>query len=139
MDEAKITFDHMHLISKDPAAAARWYADIFGGAIVEETEMRGAPHIVVDISGVRMLIRGRRSGENPGDVKPFKHAESFMGHEQWGADHFGFKVAGDFAEYCTMIKTKGVTFLVDPMALASGKRIAFIQGYDGESIELVEG
>lgn len=135
---SRIVFDHMHLISKNPAAVARWYVDVFEGTIVQETEMRGAPHIVVDISGVRMLIRGQRAGENPTGIKPFKHTESFMGHEQWGADHFGFKVAGGFLEYCSEIKKKGVTFLVEPLEIRPGTHIAFIQGPDMETIELVE-
>jgi hypothetical protein len=70
---SRIAFDHVHVISRNPAAAARWYVDVFDGTIVQETEMRGAPHIVVDISGVSMLIRGQRPGENPSDVKPLKH------------------------------------------------------------------
>jgi catechol 2,3-dioxygenase-like lactoylglutathione lyase family enzyme len=139
MGDTTITFDHMHIISKDPAASARWYADIFGGEIVQETEMRGAPHIVVDISGVRMLVRGKRPGENPSEMKPFKHGDNFMGHEQWGTDHFGFKVGGGFTEYCADIKAKGVAFLVDPLEIRPGTHIAFIKGPDDETIELVEG
>jgi len=26
-----IAFDHIHLISRDPQAAANWYRDMFGG------------------------------------------------------------------------------------------------------------
>ncbi len=138
MGGIEIAFDHMHLVSKDPATSARWYSDIFGGEIVQETEMRGAPHIVVAISGVRMLIRGKRPGENPSEMKPFKSADNFMGHEQWGTDHFGFKVGGDFKAYCSDIKERGVVFLVDPLEIRPNAHIAFIKGPDDETIELVE-
>jgi catechol 2,3-dioxygenase-like lactoylglutathione lyase family enzyme len=62
-----------------------------------------------------------------------------MGHEQWGADHFGFKVTDGFLAYCSEIKNKGVVFLVEPLEIRPGTHIAFIQGPDKETIELVEG
>ena len=138
MAEGKVTFDHVHLISKDPAAAARWYVGMLGGTIIREAEMRGAPHIEVDISGVRILIRGKRSAEQPRNNNPLQHFEGFVSHEQWDADHFGFKVSGDFLDYCASIKEKGAVFVVEPFAFVPGVHIAFISGPDGETIELVE-
>ena len=45
MPNPNITFDHVHLISKDPQAAARWYVDKLGGEIVRSGEVRGAPQV----------------------------------------------------------------------------------------------
>ncbi|MBN1686355.1 MAG: VOC family protein, partial [Spirochaetales bacterium] len=123
----------------DPKAAAKWYADVFGGEIVSEDEMRGAPQIVVNIHGVRMIIRGKRPGEAPENNHPLQQFDGFKSHNQWGADHFGLKVVGDFAGYCSAIKKKGVVFAVDPLEIRPGTHIAFITGPDGETIELVEG
>ena len=32
----EIAFDHIHLISRDPKAAAHWYQEMFGGEIAAE-------------------------------------------------------------------------------------------------------
>jgi len=138
MSDVQVVFDHVHLISKDAAAAARWYTDIFGGKITSESEMRGAPQVVVDIHGVRMIVRGKRPGEAPKDKRPLRHFNGFIGHNQWGSDHIGFKVSGDFLGYCSAVRKKGVEFLVEPFELSPGMHIAFIKGPDNETIELVE-
>lgn len=33
MADARVKFDHIHIISQDPQAAADWYAHILGGEI----------------------------------------------------------------------------------------------------------
>jgi uncharacterized glyoxalase superfamily protein PhnB len=39
-----LVFDHVHLISRDAQAAAKWYCDMFGGEITRVQEsLRGAP------------------------------------------------------------------------------------------------
>ena len=49
MSEA-IAFDHIHLLSRDPRAAANWYREMFGGEIstVQES-LRGAPQIALRV------------------------------------------------------------------------------------------
>jgi len=138
MNDGQVAFDHVHLTSKDPSRSARWYVEMFGGAIISESEARGAPQIVVDINGVRMIVRGQRPGEEPRENSPLKQFAGFVSHDQWGADHFGFKVTGDFLGYCAGIKKKGVAFTVEPFEIRPGVHIAFITGPDDETIELVE-
>ena len=60
-----LSFDHIHLISEDPKAAAAWYENILGGQIVADYELRGAPQINVQVGGMQVIIRGRRPGETP--------------------------------------------------------------------------
>ena len=43
MDDAKLEFDHVHIISEDPDAAAAWYRDVLGGEIVSSHLTRNAP------------------------------------------------------------------------------------------------
>ena len=60
----KLSFDHIHLISRDPQAAANWYRDMFGGEIATVQEnLRGAPQIDVRVGGMMIVIRGQRPGE----------------------------------------------------------------------------
>ncbi len=37
MSDTSISFDHVHVISEDPHAAARWYEEILGGTIKGRT------------------------------------------------------------------------------------------------------
>jgi catechol 2,3-dioxygenase-like lactoylglutathione lyase family enzyme len=56
-----IAFDHIHLISRDPKAAADWYQEMFGGEIAaEQPNLRGAPQIDVRVGGMTIVIRGHR-------------------------------------------------------------------------------
>ena len=128
MDKATLSIDHLHLISEDPQSAAFWYVDKLGAKIVMSYEVLGAPQVIIAVGGTTIIIRGRRPKEQP-SKKPGL---------QWGLDHFGFKVAGDFDGFCDELKKKGVTFTMDPVDFSPGLRIAFIQAPDGVSIELLQ-
>jgi catechol 2,3-dioxygenase-like lactoylglutathione lyase family enzyme len=73
-----MAFDHIHLISRDPKAAADWYREMFGGEIAEvQPNLRGAPQIDVRVGGMTIVIRGQRPGEQPGDTKPMQHFDRY--------------------------------------------------------------
>ena len=128
MSNASIVFDHIHLISEDPQSAGLWYVEKMGGKIISSQETRGAPQLYVALEGGTIIVRGQRPGEQV-DRKPGL---------QWGTDHFGFQVLGDFDGFCDDLKKKGVKFTVEPMDFRPGIRIAFIEAPDGVSIELVQ-
>ena len=128
MTTEKLFFDHVHIISQDPLTAADWYVTHLGGKIAARAEVRGAPQIAVAFEGATILIRGRRSGETV----------SAKAGLQWGTDHFGFGVAGDFDGFCRQLKDRGVVFSLDPMDFGPSLRIAFIQAPDGVSVELLQ-
>jgi catechol 2,3-dioxygenase-like lactoylglutathione lyase family enzyme len=138
MSAVQIVFDHVHIICKDPDSAAAWYADMLGGTITRRAEVRGAPQIAVQFEGATILVRGQRPGEQPGSKNPLQSFDNFVSHDQWGTDHFGFKVVGDLTEFCNAIREKGGEFSVEPYEFAPGTRIAYLAGPDGVSIELVE-
>ena len=127
MSDASIAFHHNHLISENPKASASWYADKLGGRIIGGEKALEAPSIVVTFKGMILIIRGRNEGEN---IKAKDNLE-------WGLDHFGFQIDGDFDGYCNGLKEKGVKFTRDPVDINPAMRIAFIEGPDGASIELV--
>jgi catechol 2,3-dioxygenase-like lactoylglutathione lyase family enzyme len=128
MDNTNIAFDHVHIISEDPESAASWYAEKLGGKIINSQEVRGAPQIVVVFGDTTIIVRGRRPGE---EVVTKKGLE-------WGTDHFGFRVEGDFDGYCDNLKETGITFSLDPVDFTPNIRIAFIDAPDGVSIELLQ-
>ena len=128
MPNPNITFDHVHLISKDPKSAAQWYVDKLGGDIVRDVAVKGAPQLYVEIGGGAMLIvRGERPGESTDDKNKL----------EWGVDHFGVRVKGDFMTFCNGLKAKGVEFSVEPTEFNPTTQLAFIKAPDGVSVEFL--
>ena len=127
MPSATIGFDHVHLVSRNPQAAAQWYADKLGGEIVRNAEVRGAPQIYVSFGGFIVIVRGERPDESAHDRTSLN----------WGIDHFGVRVKGDFDGFCSDLKRKGVTFSMEPKDFNPTTRIAFIDAPDGVSVELL--
>ncbi len=128
MPAASLTFDHVHLVSKDPHAAAGWYVDKLGGKVVRSVDSRGAPQIYVSVAGAMVIVRGQRTTELAAP-KPGL---------QWGVDHFGLRVDGDFDGFCAALRSKGVAFSLDPTDINPTTRIAFIDAPDGVSVELLK-
>jgi catechol 2,3-dioxygenase-like lactoylglutathione lyase family enzyme len=128
MAHPDISFDHVHLVSRDPLAAAQWYKNTLGADIVQSVQTKGAPQIYIDIGGGAMvIIRGQRPGESAVDPSV----------TEWGVDHFGVRIRGDFATFCGELKTKGVHFSLEPTDINPKTQIAFIDAPDGVSIELL--
>jgi lactoylglutathione lyase len=128
MDHTNIVFDHVHIISEDPESAAAWYVEKLEGKIINSQEVRGAPQVVVAFGDTFVIVRGRRPGEE---------VVTKQGME-WGTDHFGFRVEGNFDGFCDHLKEKGVPFSLDPVDFSPNIRIAFIDAPDGVSIELLQ-
>ena len=127
MPDASLSFDHVHLVSEDPHAAARWYVDNLGGKVVRSMEMRGAPQVYVSFGGAMVIVRGQR---------PAELAAARPGL-QWGVDHFGMQVKGDFDAFCAGLRDSGVTFSLEPTDINPTTRIAFVNAPDGVSVELL--
>ena len=133
-----LSFDHIHLISEDPKAAAAWYEEILGGEIVADYELRGAPQINVRVGGMQVIIRGRRPGESPVATRPMQDFADYSSHDEWGTDHFGYTYHGDLNAFCEEIRGKGATLAVEPWQFSPGSLICYVAAPDGVSIELVQ-
>lgn len=127
MPDTSLAFDHVHLVATDPRASARWYVEKLGGEIVRDIEVKGAPQVYVSLGGFLVLVRGERPGDCVG-AKPGL---------EWGIDHFGLRVRGDFDGFCAGLRAKGVTFSLEPSDFNPTTRIAFINAPDDVSIELL--
>ena len=127
MPDTSLAFDHVHLVARNPQAAAAWYVDKLGGRIVRSLDVKGAPQIYVSFGGFIVIVRGERPAES---------AEQKPGL-QWGVDHFGVRVKDDFDGFCEGLRKKGVTFSLNPTDFNSTTRIAFIDAPDGVSVELL--
>jgi len=123
----RLAFDHVHHISRDPQATANWYVEKLGAEILRSVQSHGAPQVYVALGSVMVIVRGQR---------PAEHAATKAGLE-WGIDHFGLRVSGDFDGYCAELRGKGVRFSMDPTDTNPTTRIAYIDAPDGVSIELL--
>jgi catechol 2,3-dioxygenase-like lactoylglutathione lyase family enzyme len=127
MPETSLAFDHVHLVAQNPRATADWYVEKLGGRIVRSLDVKGAPQVYVSFGGFIIIVRGQRPAESAKD-KPGL---------QWGVDHFGVRVKGDFDGFCDGLRRKGVTFSLDPTDFNPTTRIAFVNAPDGVSVELL--
>lgn len=127
MQATSLAFDHVHLVAKNPQATADWYVDKLGGQVVRSLDVKGAPQIYVSLGGFIVIVRGERPSESAHD-KPGL---------QWGVDHFGVRVKGDFDGFCDGLRKRGVTFSLEPVDFNPTTRIAFINAPDGVSVELL--
>ena len=128
MPDATVGFDHVHLVAKDAHATAKWYVDKLGGQVQKSLEVKGAPQIYVSFNGFIVIVRGQRPGETA-NAKPGL---------EWGVDHFGLRIKGDFDGFCGELKKKGVAFSLEPTDFNPTTRIAFIHAPDGVSVELLD-
>jgi catechol 2,3-dioxygenase-like lactoylglutathione lyase family enzyme len=138
MSNPAFIFDHVHIISEEPHASARWYVEMFGATITADTVARGAPQIFVELGGMTILIRGRRPGEDPVPARPIRPYSDFSSHNAWGTDHFGFLYRGDLEVFCAELRAKGVRFPVELKRGVNGSLLCYIAAPDGVSIELMQ-
>ena len=123
-----LSFDHVHVISKQPKDTADWYADRLGGTITKSATVKDAPQIYVSFGEAFIIVRGQRPGESAKD----------KANIEWGADHFGFNVQGDFDAFCAGLRAKGVKFSMEPTDINPATRIAFIDAPEGYEVELIQ-
>jgi catechol 2,3-dioxygenase-like lactoylglutathione lyase family enzyme len=138
MSNPAFKFDHVHIVSKDPEAAANWYVEMFGATIAAKTMARGAAQIFVDLGGMTILIRGQRPGENPVAARPIRPYADFSSHNAWGTDHFGFLYQGDLEAFCAQLRRNGVSFPVELKRGVNGTLLCYVAAPDGVSIELMQ-
>jgi catechol 2,3-dioxygenase-like lactoylglutathione lyase family enzyme len=120
--------DHIHLISPDIENTKRWYCDIFGGNVTFEGEFKGNKVYYVDLNGFNIILI-----EQLPDEKPLP--ATIQSRE--GLDHFGLAVE-DMDAASAELKAKGVKFVVEPLQIRPGLRIAYVEAPDKVRIELSE-
>jgi lactoylglutathione lyase len=124
---AKFTFDHIHLLSRDPDATALYYERMFGAEVIRSTQ-QGKPRIDIKLGSVMAFIL---------DVSEDKKVGPAPAHTHLGLDHIGLEVKGIDA-ICSELQAKGAVFTMGPTNIRPGVRIAFVAGPENVSIELLE-
>jgi catechol 2,3-dioxygenase-like lactoylglutathione lyase family enzyme len=140
-------FDHVHLLSEDPIAAAEWYVKEFGlqrrGPNPPSRELRyrcgrqTGPSVALTMDDVSIIIYpvGNAKAAFPDAWKGRDGLESSQGHT---IDHLGFSV-DNLDRTLERLKKDGVKVTGEPRSVFAGKlKFAFIEGPDHIRIEVLE-
>jgi len=122
------SFNHIHLLTRDPKATAQYYNRMFGAKIIETTQSDGKPRIDLELGGLSIFILR---------VPPEQEAPPCPPGPYLGLDHFGLRV-NSMDEAVADLKAKGAEFAVEPQTIRPGVRIAYVRGPENARIELVE-
>lgn len=122
---AAYLFEHIHLRSPDPEATAEWFGRMFGAEVVRSV-VGGAPRVDVRLGGMDILIAPAAAEVGAAPAHPHQ-----------GLDHFGLRVP-DLGAAVAELKGRGAVFTMEPNQLRPGLRIAFLQGPQDISIELLQ-
>ncbi len=120
-------FDHIHLFTRDPEAMAKYFEDMLGAEVIRSVA-GGQPRIDLKLGGANIFIL---------DVSGNPKAAEGAPHPYRGLDHFGLECK-DIDKVCAALKAKGAKFTRGPETIRPGTRIAFIEGPEGVSVELLE-
>lgn len=123
--------NHVHIRSRDPHASAAWYVKHFGARIVSEREvMPGTITIGMEVGGpVRLNVSSQPAGS------PDQRAAAEL--NRLGLEHFGFDVA-DLGAELERLEKAGIRIVLPLTEVATGTRLAYIEGPDDVLIELVQ-
>jgi catechol 2,3-dioxygenase-like lactoylglutathione lyase family enzyme len=119
-------FDHIHLRSPDPEAAADFYVRHFGATITGRVQAGPRLRVMVALAGVPLFIE-----EVPADTAA-PPPPPFLGLE-----HLGLAV-DDLAGELDRLRAAGVEIISGPTIPRPGVTIAFLQAPDGVQVELIE-
>ena len=124
----KYSVDHLHLISPNIEETKDWYCRVFGGKVTFEGDFKGKRVYYVDVNGFNIIMIEQFPGEDPLPATL---------QTKEGLDHFGFAVE-DLDAAAKELRAKEVKFVVEPMQVRPGLKIAYIQAPDKVRIELSE-
>jgi len=128
------SFDHIHIYSKDPKEAAKFYVQFFNGERLYQKGKDFALRIFLSLCGQLIVIGpypSGRAGSSSVDLEEDSH------QHQYGLDHFGIRVK-NLGEAVQELRNQGVQILTEPVSGSSGINYAFIAAPDGVIIELTE-
>jgi methylmalonyl-CoA epimerase len=130
------TIDHIGIITNNLQKSVEFYTDVLGFSVSTKIEMddTGFSAIFVEKNGSKIELIGYR-GEIP---KRSEGIEIKMGGVSIPInDHITFTV-DDIGATVTELKEKGVEFVLEPIQLEGGMKLASFKDPNGVLIELVE-
>jgi len=121
-------YDHAHFKCSDPEKTIAFFKENFGGREVNRSDSSGMSIVTLDIGGLWYNFSPKRAGE---EVDPRAVPV------RYGMYHLGLKTE-DLAGEVAKMKARGVKFTLDVTQANPKTKMAFIEGPDGISIELLQ-
>ena len=128
------SFDHIHIYSKEPEEAAKFYMQFFGGEALYKKGGAGGVKIFLSLGG-QVLVIGPLPPDR--DVSNSVDLDANPHQHKLGLDHFGIRVK-DLDAAVQELREQGVQILAEPVKGSSGVSYAFIAAPDGVIIELTQ-
>lgn len=122
----KSKWDHIHLRSEDPDAAAGFYETHFGASRVSRVETGDQLRVTIDLAGLPIFIDRAAEGAVARPDGPLR-----------GIDHLAL-IVDRLDEALADLSGKGVDVISGPATLRPGLLIAFVRAPDDVRIELLE-
>ena len=117
---SKYKFDHIHLMSPDPAKTAEFYRKMFGAKQRESLDMgNGRVMLSLDLGGVTVLI------------------SKTTDEKQYGLAHFGISTP-HLKEAVAELKAQNVKFPMEITRISPQLTISFLEAPDNVRLELSE-
>jgi catechol 2,3-dioxygenase-like lactoylglutathione lyase family enzyme len=114
-----ISFNHVHIKTRDVAATVKYYVDNFGATVKAEMPGRGWQ---LDLLGTQLNITVIIAEQN---------------HEQaYGIEHLAINT-DDYPATMAKLRENGVAVL-EELKGGSGNRVAFVTATDGSQMEIIE-
>jgi predicted enzyme related to lactoylglutathione lyase len=114
-----ISFNHVHIKTRDVAKTVQHYIDNYGATKKAEIPGRGWQ---IDLHGTQMNITGI--------IAEQKHEQAY------GIEHLAV-TTDDYAGTLAKLRENGVTVL-EELKGGSGNRVAFVSATDGSQMEIIE-
>ena len=118
--------DHVHLRSRNSVAAAGFYVAMFSAREVRRVGDDPVQRVVLDLGGLTVFIE-----QAPADAHPAAPTPCL------GLEHLGLRV-DDIDAAMADLTARGVPVRTPITRRGPGLRVAFVEGPDGASIELLE-
>ena len=118
------TFDHVHLMSRNPDELVDFCRRMFGASVIATSEVRGVRTVMLGLDGRRVHVTSGDLVDGPA-----------VPH--YGVDHFGLST-DDMEAAVADLKAKGAQFSQEPATPRPGVKTAEIIGPDNVRIELVQ-
>ena len=121
-------YDHTHFKCSDPEKTVAFFKENFGAKEVARFDSGGMGIVTLDIGGLWYNFSPKRASDN---VEPKTQPM------RYGIYHIGLKTK-DLAAEVTRMKARGVKFTQEISQANPTTKMAFIEGPDGISIELLQ-
>ena len=128
MTSGEYKLDHIHFRVEDYESAKAFWLDAIGAKLVKERMLGGAPSCTFDLNGTKILISGKGVNDE---------LTASISEQQYGYWHVALLVE-NLESSLQHLKSKNIERLSEPWEIREGVRVAFVNGPDNISVELIE-